>query len=305
MSKQFNVTDLIASEAERLVVAFRQKLISHPGELGRGREEIVREFLRQQLPKRFQVSTGFVFDVHGKVSKQADIIIYDPQECPVYVAAGGISLFPCEGVVCAGQVKSSINSISEFQDALANLQSIKSLDRSAGGNNCAIQTGEPIAQDRNHLDQIFTFVFVIDHCLEEKSLRLALLEHLGNNQRHLWPNITYVFDKYFTTLGCQGGICPNPMDAFGMSVVKDVPNSDLLLWFCRLVTQAVAATNLASFSYYNYLRGNKPRPWKCYTFRDAPVKGPIPSHLLDVPVADWWQPNVIVPDDAWQDDAIP
>ena len=132
---------------------------------------------------------------------------------------------------------------------------------------------------------------MIDRCLEENALRKVLFEYLWENERPHWPNITYVFDKYFTTLGCQGGICPNPMDAFGISVVKEVPNSELLLWFSRLVTQAVAVTHVASFSYYNYLHGNKPRPWTCYTFRDAPVKSKLPPHLAEVPVAGWWHPN--------------
>jgi len=299
VADQFNVTDLIANEAERLVVAFRQKLISHHGEFGRAREEIVREFLRLQLPKRFSVSTGFVIDVHGKVSQQADIVVYDAQECPVFTSAGGVSFFPCEGVVCAGQVKSRVNSKKEYHDALENLQSIKALDRSAGGSNVALKTGDVIAQEKNHLDQIFTFVFVIDHCLEEMSLLLALLDHLGSDQRFLWPNITYVFDKYFVTLGCQAGICPNPMDAFGMSVVKDVPNSELLLWFCRLVTQAVSVTNVATFSYHSYLGGNKPRPWTSCTFRDAPVKGPLPVHLTEILVPDWWRPNAKISDNSW------
>lgn len=302
MGNQFNISDFVANEAERLVVAFRQKLVSHSGEFGRAREEIVREFLRQQLPKRFAVSTGFVIDVHGSVSQQADIVVYDAQECPVFASAGGVSFFPCEGVVCAGQVKSRINSKQEYHAALANLQSIKSLDRSASGSNVTLRTGDPIEQHKDHLDQIFTFVFVIEHCLKERALMLALLEHLGNNERFLWPNITYVFDKYFATLGCHGGICPNPMDAFGMSVVKDVPNSELLLWFCRLVTQAVVATNVATFSYHSYMQGNKPRPWRCHTFRDAPVTGPLPDHLTEIPVPDWWQPNAKVPDDAWPEE---
>jgi hypothetical protein len=291
----FKITDLISSEAERLVVAFRQKLVGHPGEFGKGREEIVREFLRLQLPKKFSVSSGFVFDVHGHISQQADVIIYDSQECPIFTAAGGVSFFPCEGVVAAGQVKSRITSKAEYESALQNLRSIKSLDRSAGATSISVGSGEPIVAE-NHLHQIFTFLFVIDKCLRTGPLTKALYEHLWKNQRSFWPNITYAFDQYFLTLCCHGGICPNPMDAFGISIVKGVPNSELLLWFSRLLTQAVAVTHVATFSYHRYLHGDKPRPWTCYGFEYAPVNGPIPEHLLEVRIPNWWQPNVVAPD---------
>lgn len=184
--QNFNVTDLIASEAERLVVAFRQKLVGHPGEFGRGREEIVREFLRQQLPKRFNVSSGFVFDVHGNVSEQTDVIVYDAQECPVFTVAGGVSFFPCEGVVCAGQVKSHITSRTEYEGALQNLHSVKSLDRSAGGANFSLSTGEPM-EPKNHLHHIFTFVFVIERCLNWPTLGRALFEHLWRTKEEFGP----------------------------------------------------------------------------------------------------------------------
>ena len=157
-------------------------------------------------------------------------------------------------------------------------------------------------EPKNHLHQIFTFIFVIERCLNWPTLGRALFEHLWNNERSVWPNITYAFDKYFLTLGCHGGICPNPMDAFGISVVTDVPNSELLLWFSRLVTQAVAVTHVASFSYHHYLHGNRPRPWSCFTFENAPVKNTIPDHLLEVRVPSWWQPNAVVPIDLWNEE---
>jgi hypothetical protein len=301
VAEKFNVADLIANEAERLAAAFRQKLIPHAGEFGRAREEIVREFLRQQLPKRFGVGTGFVIDVHGNVSKQTDVIVYDSQACPVFSSAGGAQLFPCEGVVCVGQIKSNVKSKAEYHDALMNLQSVKILDR-ASGLTVSLETGERMDQRLNHLDQIFTFVLVIDHCLTPKVLMLALLEHLGGCERFLWPNLTYAFDNYFVTLGCEGGICPNPMDAFGMSLVHHVPGSDLLYWFCRLVSQAVIATHVGLFSYQDYVSSDDTRhPWGCFTFRDAPVQGPLPDHLTEVSVPSWWQPNAIVPDNLWDD----
>jgi hypothetical protein len=58
-----------------------ERLVDHPGEVGSGREEILRRFLRDYLPKRFDVSSGFVFDSEGNISRQLDIIVADAGIC--------------------------------------------------------------------------------------------------------------------------------------------------------------------------------------------------------------------------------
>lgn len=49
----------------------------HPGENGRNKEDILVEFLRNYLPKRYSIGTGFIFDSEKGRSNQTDIIIYD------------------------------------------------------------------------------------------------------------------------------------------------------------------------------------------------------------------------------------
>src|SRR5258707_8307675 len=114
MKRKFDIKALVASESQRLWVAFQQRLIAHAGELGGAREEVIRQFLAQQLPACFGVSSGFVFDMHGHASDQMDIVIFDRQNCPVFEVAGGKQFFPCEGVVCVGQVKSNVKSKAEY-----------------------------------------------------------------------------------------------------------------------------------------------------------------------------------------------
>ncbi len=106
---EFRVSELLKSVAEQMRVALRQKLIPHPGELGTGREEVVRDFLRKHLPKRFGVSTGFVFDAQGKVSRQIDVVVYDAYLCPSFETVGGKMFFPCESVVAVGEAKSQLS----------------------------------------------------------------------------------------------------------------------------------------------------------------------------------------------------
>ncbi len=102
-----------------------QRMVKHPGELGVAREEIIRRFLRAYLPARFEISTGFVFDSKGNVSKQLDIVIANALVCPRFETAGGTRFYPCESVVAVGQVKSSLTRDAELRSALANLESVK------------------------------------------------------------------------------------------------------------------------------------------------------------------------------------
>jgi hypothetical protein len=110
MMNNFSLLRLLQASGKRMKEELRERLTPHPGELGSNREEIIRDFRRRYLPRRFEVSNGFAFDASGRVSKQLDIVIVDSQVCPRFETAGGIRFFPCESVVAVGQVKSSLTS---------------------------------------------------------------------------------------------------------------------------------------------------------------------------------------------------
>jgi hypothetical protein len=278
---KFEASELIQSAAEQIGAALRQKLISHPGELGTGREEVIREFLRQFLPQSFGVSTGFIVDAHGSVSQQIDVIVYNKLTCPQFEAVGGKKFFPCESVVCVGGIRSSLTSKQTAKQAFDNLLSVKKLDRSAGGRNFALINDKPIDQEANHLDQVFAFLFITDKCLSEDGMRRALFEYICEHERHLWPNLCYHFDRYLLTYGCESGFCPNPMDAFAISSVNFESGKDLLITFGRLVAGASYVTRVSSFSYWEYLSG--PDYARMYAFEDEPVHKRLPQHMLLTP----------------------
>ena len=58
------------------------KLI-HPGEFGRYRENICKQFLKFVTPARLDIGMGFIINTSNKVSHQCDIIIYDAQHTPL------------------------------------------------------------------------------------------------------------------------------------------------------------------------------------------------------------------------------
>src|SRR5690349_19330992 len=96
MSQQFELAELLALAQARMSTDLEAMLIKHPGELGISREEVIRQFLRAYLPKRFEISSGFVFDCTGRRSKQIDIIIADSLVSPRFDLPGGTRLYPCE-----------------------------------------------------------------------------------------------------------------------------------------------------------------------------------------------------------------
>ncbi|MBN3883828.1 MAG: DUF6602 domain-containing protein [Nostoc sp.] len=261
---EFHVSQLLKSVAEQMRIVLQQKLISHPGELGTGREEVIRDFLRKHLPKRFGVSTGFVFDAHGKVSRQIDIVIYDASLCPSFEAVGGKMFFPCESVVAVGEVKSQLTSTKIVAEAYDNIRSVKELDRSAGDKNLSIIDGHPIAQRYNHLDQIFTFLIVTDQCVSSKSMRETLFYYNRDYPRYQWVNLCYYFDQYLITYCCENGVCPNPMDAYAIGSLENQSPELLLLKFYKLLARAIEVINVSKFAYWEYLNGSE--SWEAFSY---------------------------------------
>jgi hypothetical protein len=244
---------MLTSAGKRMREDLAQRMVAHPGELGVGREEILRRFLRSYLSARFDISTGFVFDSKGNVSKQLDIIIANTFACPRFETAGGNRFHPCESVVAVGQVKSTLTSDAEFQSALANLESVKELDRSADGRAFDAQRGETIDHHNNHLHQIFTFLFICGKALKDTTVQPKFMDRVLTTAPHVWTNIVLALDQYLLTFHCDAGVCPNPMDARGVALQRASADDELLMRFYLLLGQAIEVTRVSSLPYWEYL----------------------------------------------------
>ncbi|HEY2857045.1 MAG TPA: DUF6602 domain-containing protein [Terracidiphilus sp.] len=261
---EFELLDQLHNAGTRMEEDLKERLTSHPGELGRNREEVIRQFLRHYLPRRFEISHGFAFDSAGGISKELDVIVADAQCSPRFETAGGVRYFPCESIVAVGQVRSSLAGREQLRDVLSNLESAKSLDRSAAARAIDSVSREPLTPLTNHLDQIFSFVFVIGNMLKAETMRDEILDHVLHRSPHLWPNIIFGCDKYLLTFCCDAGICPNPMDAKGIAVQMAYPDQDILMKFYLLLGRAVDATRVSHFPYWEYL--NRITKWSAEVF---------------------------------------
>src|SRR5580698_1532423 len=86
-----------------------QRIVSHPGTRGGLAENLLRELVREFLPQRWAVGTGFIMDVQRGRSNQVDLLIYDQLAAsPVYRDGELVILSPGTARV-AVEVKSSLD----------------------------------------------------------------------------------------------------------------------------------------------------------------------------------------------------
>src|SRR6266542_7018437 len=97
-----------ASVEATFLAKFREsEAISHKGDRGENREEILTDFLTTHLPKRYGVIKGQVVTRQGSVSHSADILIYDADSGPVPYQ-GRTAILPVEDIYGIIEVKSKL-----------------------------------------------------------------------------------------------------------------------------------------------------------------------------------------------------
>jgi hypothetical protein len=128
MSKVSRQT-IFAQAARKLRQDFDElSVVPHNGLKGNEAEKLVKVFLKEHLPKRFSVGSGFIIDRSDNVSKQTDVIIYDALNCPVYRASEDAAIFPSDNVAAVVEVKSCLDKkqlILSFENILATKQLAK------------------------------------------------------------------------------------------------------------------------------------------------------------------------------------
>ena len=123
---------LSLEKAEKSIQAnaeFIRQVLSHSGEIGTEVENIFKAALRRVLPERIGITSGFVVDSFGNMSKQLDIILYDINGA-VNIVDGDIAVLPAECTYAAGEVKTVFYKRS-IHDCFEKCRSFKSLNRNS------------------------------------------------------------------------------------------------------------------------------------------------------------------------------
>ena len=107
----------VAVEMRRKSDEIRRDFAHHRLSAGENREDLVRQFLRDHLPDRFGVDTGFVISMDGQFSNQADLLVVDKMNnAPLYPNYRN-RLWPVESVYALIEVKTQLNP-AELRDAV-------------------------------------------------------------------------------------------------------------------------------------------------------------------------------------------
>ena len=201
--------------------------IHHPGESGLAREHVLSEFLQKLIPKTYAVSTGFVIDTAGSISRQVDLVVYRADYHPVF-QVGGINHFLVESVAAVFENKAAIASKASLLSALDNIASVKALDRSNRGRNYTISGGlkGPDLDPSRFDHQVFSGILT-ENSLSPDTLRACLLEFLRAKPKSLWPNI-YTDVRHFSSFYVKPGTPPQmtcvPEEAIYLAITKpDTP----------------------------------------------------------------------------------
>jgi len=235
-------------------------MLEHSGEIGRAREQALRDLLRTFLPPSLGVTTGFVIDAHGGKSLQQDIIVHFT-DYHARFELGGVSLVPIEAVIAVLEVKSNAASKKVLRDCYANLASVKRLDRSNGGLNRYLIDRQPVDVKRdawNHFQfQPFAGVLALKSPSRELWLDVTY-DWCEKNDRKCWPNFFCGIDDYIGSYDVRypempGTVaCPDPTHAVSLLAWRPTGESPLA-WAVQEILNFVRVAKRVDYLPTSYL----------------------------------------------------
>ena len=140
MNKDMTISDVLSYKTDEL----RRSLgldLPHPTSQGDLGEDAWISFLKSFLPSRYAVSKGFVFDSHGGISDQIDVIIYDRHHSPLILETpNGERYVTAESVYAVFEVKQEVNE-GNIRYALDKINSVRDLHRTS---RAMVASGRPV-----------------------------------------------------------------------------------------------------------------------------------------------------------------
>ncbi|MFE4726137.1 DUF6602 domain-containing protein [Microbacterium sp. NPDC056736] len=200
---------IIESHAREAIERMRTAdVVTHKGERGRAREEVLRQYLAEIVPAGFDVATGFIIDVHGAQSRQQDLIIVRRDYHPRF-QVGGAHFYPVESVAAVIEVKSSLNKTT-FLEAIENAASVKRLDRTGGGQNYLVNGGSggsrgPNVQTDYDDHQIMSMIVAARSDVSWEAAHRTFDEALRKLPRSVWPNSVAVAETFYLSYDVPDG----------------------------------------------------------------------------------------------------
>ena len=118
----------VAQELNRLSDKLKIGFSTHRPTIGENREELVADFLKNYLPRRFHVTTGLILASNNEFSNQADIIVVDAENNgPLYPGSSN-QIWLVESVYSLIEVKTDF-SPKDISDSIKKCRRFKTLPR--------------------------------------------------------------------------------------------------------------------------------------------------------------------------------
>ncbi|MCK5659421.1 MAG: hypothetical protein KAH96_06070 [Alphaproteobacteria bacterium] len=123
---------MLKSRKEELKNEAKQiaSMTGHPAEKGRSNEQYLMSYLKDYLPSKMGVGTGFIETIKGKErqSSQQDIIIFDRlHNAPLFVNPT-LGIYPIEMVLSTIEVKTTLDK-KNLKDALVKNQTLRNITK--------------------------------------------------------------------------------------------------------------------------------------------------------------------------------
>ena len=146
MPDTYDVTTVFRQREEKLRAELLDRPPEHPTAVGDHAELHWKRMLREFLPNRYCVGTGFAISLDGQCSDQFDIIVYDEQYTPTLRtgADGTAEAIAAESVYAVFEVKPKLNK-QTAEYASDKLASVRRLHRTTTSirSNIGTTEGEP------------------------------------------------------------------------------------------------------------------------------------------------------------------
>jgi len=124
------IKDILTSVSKKMQIDFADitSKISHNGEKGTARENMLVSYLKDYIPEKYSFAKGTIVDYKDKESKQVDIIIHDKFTTPYLVDMDSTKIIPIECVYSVVEVKSTLTK-EELRKSIKNIESVRMLEK--------------------------------------------------------------------------------------------------------------------------------------------------------------------------------
>ena len=189
MSREMLIKKLaIIQQQIQLKLEEIREIHQHKGNKGANVEQIIREFLSVYFPADNRIGQGEIIDTEGNVTSQLDVIMTN-QYHPYINDLSQPSLYFVEGVACAGEIKSVLNS-QDLNTILKNCLRYKELNiRLSAG--MTIHSTE--SDTKRFIEKRPYFLFAFESQLTLNTVYEKVSEFSANNCPNIWQQIDGIF----------------------------------------------------------------------------------------------------------------